>query len=154
MSCVCRNASAINTGMNVPDVFSPTSVRNTTTTSAPTGSSMISLNMFCSSTGRLYSDRLGASMPCAPDVASDSEGRVWLMIAKLTRLRLPPITSSTLGVSVCHSSRSEVSAIKPVSGSNRCHSPSCHTCTQFDERLPAPTFLEDQRLYAARGHVR
>ena len=75
-SCVCRNASAISTGMNVPDVLRPTSVRNTTTTSAPMGSSMISLNMFCSSTGRLYSDRLGASMPCAPEVASDNEGRV------------------------------------------------------------------------------
>ena len=51
------------------------------------------------------------------------------MIAKLMRLRLPPITSSTLGVSVCHSSRSDVLLINPVSGLNRCHCPSCHTCT-------------------------
>ncbi len=56
-SSVCRKASAISTGMKVPEVFSPTRIRITTTTRAPTGSSMMSLNMLCSAMGRLYRDR-------------------------------------------------------------------------------------------------
>ncbi len=68
VSWVCTKATAIKTGMKVPEVLSPTITRKNTTIKAPIGINMMVLNMACSSSGKLWIERL--SKPSASTLLS------------------------------------------------------------------------------------